>query len=61
MKWELSLNNALARLSHALISGHAGVGDIAKLVLLYAKEITGSEHGYVSSIDPKPGRTWATL
>ena len=55
MKWELALNNALARLSHALISKYASVGDIAKLVLLYAKEITDSEHGYVSSMDPKTG------
>ena len=55
LRWELSLNNALARLSHALISGQAEVGDITKLVLHHAKQITASEHGYVSSIDAISG------
>ena len=53
--WELRVNTAVARLSSALISGTASIEDIAQMVLDQAKGLTGSEHGYVSTIDPDTG------
>jgi len=50
-----SINRALVELSNALITPSASIGDIADLVLDYAKQLTGSEHGYVSAIDPETG------
>lgn len=55
LKHELSINSALSELYEPLISPDATVEDIAYTVLDKAKALTGSEHGYVSSIDPATG------
>jgi hypothetical protein len=55
LSWELSVNRALAGLSGALISTEHSLEDIPATVLGYARSLTGSEHGYVSVIDPETG------
>jgi PAS domain S-box-containing protein len=50
---ELAVNKALAELSGALITPSSSIEDVANVVLDAAKRLTQSEHGYVSSIDPK--------
>ncbi|KPK78656.1 MAG: hypothetical protein AMJ89_00815 [candidate division Zixibacteria bacterium SM23_73] len=51
LRWELEVSTALAKLSNSLITPSSSVQDIADIVLDYAKLLTKSEHGYVSSID----------
>jgi len=53
LQWELAVNIAIAKLSGALITPSSSLQDIANIVLDSAKRLTQSEHGYVSSIDPK--------
>jgi len=53
LEWELAVNSALAELSAALITPKSSIEDIASIVLDAAKSLTQSEHGFVSSIDPK--------
>ncbi len=55
LRWELEVSTALAKLSNSLITPSSSTEDIANIVLDYAKLLTKSEHGYVSSIDPKTG------
>jgi|GEM_PF-445388 len=55
LEWELAVNSALAELYVPLSSQSSSVEDIADLVLDKAKTLTGSEHGYVSEIDPQSG------
>jgi signal transduction histidine kinase/GAF domain-containing protein len=55
LKHELIINSALSELYEPLISHSASIEDIAYTVLDKAKMITGSEHGYVSSIHPATG------
>jgi PAS domain S-box-containing protein len=55
LKRELTVNSALSELYEPLISPDASIEDIAYTVLDKAKALTGSEHGYVSSIDPASG------
>jgi PAS domain S-box-containing protein len=49
---ELAVIRALAELSNALIKSENTVEDISSIVLEFARALTDSEHGYVSSIDP---------
>jgi len=56
---ELAVNMALAELSGALIAPLSSIQDIANIVLDSAKRLTGSEHGYVSSVDSKTRDTVA--
>ena len=51
-QWELRVNTGVARLSSALISETMSIADVASMVLDEARSLTGSEHGYVSEIDP---------
>jgi len=53
LKWELAVSKAVAGLSRSLLSSNYRIETISKQVLDYAKEITGSAHGYVSFIDPE--------
>jgi len=55
LKWELTVNSALAKLYAPLISPEASIATIARTVLDQAKSLTGSAHGYVSEIDPATG------
>ncbi|MBC8430538.1 MAG: PAS domain-containing protein [Desulfobacterales bacterium] len=50
LQWELKVNAMLAELSTEIISC-GDIEKIANLVLNCAKELTGSEHGYVTLID----------
>ena len=49
---ELDIKAALEDLYHPLSVQGKSVNDIARIVLEKAKHLTGSEHGYVSEIDP---------
>ncbi|MCQ1534943.1 PAS domain S-box protein [Methanosarcina sp. KYL-1] len=55
LKWELAVNRSLAELADALIDPNNSIETIANIVLSVSQELTGSEHGYVSSIDPETG------
>ena len=51
LQMELSENKALAEIANGLISPAFSIADMAKLVLKVAKELTGSAHGVVASIN----------
>ncbi len=53
--WELDVNAALSALYKPLISPDSSLEDIANTVLTYARRLTGSDHGYVSFVDPLSG------
>ncbi|MFZ6031129.1 MAG: PAS domain S-box protein [Chloroflexota bacterium] len=50
--WELAENAALSTLYKPLIAADATLEDVAHTILEQAQSLTGSEHGYVSVIDP---------
>jgi len=52
--WEVSVNEAIADLSSALILPKP-IEDISLTVLEHAKRLTSSEFGFVSHIDPQTG------
>ncbi len=54
-QWELDVNKALVELADALIDSAFSIEDVADIVLAQARRLTGSEHGYVASIDPETG------
>jgi PAS domain S-box-containing protein len=49
---ELAVTAALAQLHKPLVSPASSILTIAMSILEQAKELTGSEHGYVATIDP---------
>ncbi len=55
LKQESGVNAALSELYEPLISLSASIRDMAHTVMEKAKSLTGSEHGYVGSIDPASG------
>ena len=55
LKWELSVTAALSETYPPLISPSSTMEDFAAIILLQAKKLTGSRHGYVSSVDPATG------
>jgi len=55
LQWELQLNKALVNLSDALIDPSCSIEQMASIVLHYARLLTESRHGFVSSIDPLTG------
>jgi signal transduction histidine kinase len=54
-KWDAKVNAALSELYEPVISQSASILDITVTILDEAKELTASDHGYVSSIDPVTG------
>ena len=52
---EIDINAVVSDLTYSLITSNASLAGIADIVLNYAKVFTGSEYGYVSSIDPETG------
>ncbi len=54
---ELEVSNAFAEVSSALISPDISVPDMSNMVLRYARLLTDSEHGFVSSIDTETRST----
>ena len=55
LRRELDVNRAVSELSRALISEASSIQDVADSTLHYARALTGSEHGFVSFIDPRTG------
>jgi len=55
LAWELKVAAALAQAYPSLISPSSSITDVAHTVLVQAKALTGSVHGYVLSIDPDTG------
>jgi PAS domain S-box-containing protein len=55
LKWELAVNSALSESYRPLVSPGASIDDMTLTILEKAKALTGSKHGYVSSIDPLTG------
>jgi len=55
LKWELTVNSALSECFKPLVSPRTSIEYMAKTILDKAKSLTGSKHGYVSSIDPTTG------
>jgi PAS domain S-box-containing protein len=55
LQWELTINAALADLSEYIIRPGITIGEMSDMVLRHARELTGSEHGYVGIIDPQTG------
>jgi len=53
LQWELFENKILAVLAHQLISPELSIKDMAAGIFEASKQLTGSEHGYVSEIDRK--------
>ncbi|UCD49479.1 MAG: GAF domain-containing protein, partial [Phycisphaerales bacterium] len=54
-EWELAVNRAIVELADALIDPSSSIEEIADIVLQQARQLTHSEHGYVSSLDPETG------
>lgn len=52
LQWEVRVNRAAAMLSEGLLSTDFSVAEVARLILDHVKSLTGSEHGFVSVIDP---------
>jgi PAS domain S-box-containing protein len=55
LKWEFGVNAALSDLYKPLISPSSSIAKITITILDQAKRLTGSPHGFVSSIDPTTG------
>ena len=55
LKWELAVNSALSECFKPLVSPLSSIENMAKTILEMAKKLTGSRHGYVSSIEPSTG------
>jgi two-component system cell cycle response regulator len=55
IRWQLAVNEALSDLYEPLISPSSSLKDIAHTVLERSRSLTGSVHGFVSSIDPNTG------
>lgn len=53
LKKELRINQSLEHIYKPIISPDSNLEDVASIILKESKELTGSEQGYVSSIDPK--------
>jgi PAS domain S-box-containing protein/putative nucleotidyltransferase with HDIG domain len=52
---ELAIKSALADLYPPLVAHDTVIEEIAALILKHARSLTGSEHGFVSAIDPVTG------
>jgi PAS domain S-box-containing protein len=52
LQWELDVSTTLSKLYKPLISSLTSLNEITNTILDGARKLTGSEHGYVSTIDP---------
>jgi signal transduction histidine kinase len=57
LQWDLALETALSALYEPLVSPTISQSEMAHSVLEQARRLTGSEHGYVFSIDPGAGES----
>lgn len=55
LEWQLNLNKALANVSHNVIGAMDDIQSITRSILDISRELTESEHGYVSIIDMQTG------
>ena len=55
LQWESEITAALSELYKPLIAPFTSMQDITSTILEWAKKLTGSMHGLVSSIDPQNG------
>ncbi len=55
LRMESGINSAVARVSRILISSEQTPKEMASIILEESRILTGSEHGYVSEIDPASG------
>ncbi len=55
LKWERDVNAALSSLYEPFITLSAGIEEISAIVLNKSRQLTKSEHGYVSFINPVTG------
>jgi PAS domain S-box-containing protein len=55
LRWELRVDAALSELYRPLTSPGSTIEEIAAVILQWARDLTGSDHGFVSSIDPDTG------
>jgi PAS domain S-box-containing protein len=55
LEWESGVNNALAKLAGEMLLPVFSIDEIADMVLDNAKQLTGSQFGFVGYIDPKTG------
>ena len=55
LPWELAVNAALAQLYLPLVTPSYDLPAISASVLVQAQKLTGSEHGYVGTVDPVSG------
>lgn len=55
LKWELSVNDALAAIYAHLVATSSSIEEISDTVLTQAMTLTGSTQGCVASIDPATG------
>ena len=52
---DLEVREALADISRCVLEDAIDVPDVARTVLAHARRLTGSEHGFVSEVDPASG------
>lgn len=57
LQWESEVNAALAEISKVMITPALLIEEIISITPKYARELTGSAHGFVSLIDPQTGDT----
>jgi signal transduction histidine kinase/CheY-like chemotaxis protein len=55
LMWELRVNATLSQMEHSLIAYSLGIDDIAAKALKYARDLTGSGHGFIAEIDQASG------
>ena len=55
LQQELSIRTTLAMVSEKLLSERIALPEIARIIFAQAKNITGSEHGLIGTIDPVAG------
>ena len=55
LAWELKVNKVLAEIANTLIAPEQSIKLIAEKVYACARELSGSEHGYVSEVDRRNG------
>ncbi|HIJ67585.1 MAG TPA: PAS domain S-box protein [Planctomycetes bacterium] len=55
IEWNSAVNKAIADLAQALINPSFSIEEIADIVLKQARNLTESNHGYVSAIEPNTG------
>lgn len=63
LNWELNINKALSDISGQILKKNFLLDEISETILSYARQLTQSEHGLVSEIEPVTGQntcSWAT-